>query len=145
MKFYVSAKWDQKDLVAQVQDMLRERGHSITEDWTKHDCVKPYDKETQVSRAFAKADIGGVLASNVFLHLSDGGGKGKYTELGAAIAGHCILTQPQRLYVFGREANESQFYLYPTVIRVQTTDVLDAVKTLVDTDPFLKSTKPFHL
>jgi hypothetical protein len=130
MRFYVSAKWEQKDLVQRIQQTLKRRKHTISEDWTKHRCVKPYDADEDTSAFYARADVNGVITCDVLIHLSDGGGKGKYGEFVGAIVANQLKKTPKDIYVIGRRANESQFYFHPAVERVQTTDVLSTVKEL---------------
>lgn len=128
MKFYISAKWQLLDQVKAIYQKLNERGHEITEDWTSHDCVKPYDEDITVSSHFAGKDLWGVLDSDVFVHLSDVKGVGMYVELGAALASNAQRGLPL-IYVVGENNNQSQFYFHPAVNRKKTIDeVLEEVE-----------------
>ncbi|MFC1753897.1 hypothetical protein ACFL96_11000 [Thermoproteota archaeon] len=119
--FYVSAKWQLVDEVRRAFALIQEKGHHITEDWTTHESVKPYDKEPETSARFAELDLTGVLESDVFIHLSDGKGTGKYIELGAAMASFVYIGSP-RIYIIGENNNESQFYMHPSVNRKKTVE-----------------------
>jgi hypothetical protein len=118
-KFYISAKWQLKDQVERIYQILREKGHEITEDWTKHECIKPYDQDLEVSSGFAEKDLTGVLEADYLIHLSDTRGIGMYVELGAALALNQLNGNPE-IYVVGEENNQSQFYFHPAVKRRKT-------------------------
>ena len=129
MKVYVSAKWHLKDQVKQIMAQLRAKGHEITEDWTERAFEREYDKFEQ-SGEFSERELEAILASDILIHLSDGGGKGKYVDLGIALAGKKLQGKPSIIYVVGENTNESQFYLHPYVKRRKTIEgVLEDLKS----------------
>ncbi|MFH1308331.1 MAG: hypothetical protein ABIH72_05755 [archaeon] len=130
MKFYISAKWQLVEEVRKIHKLLKEKGHEITEDWTLHNCVKPYDKDVKVSNELAKKDIQGVLNADVYVLLSDNKGIGKYIELGAALASNVLAGKPL-IYVIGSLNNQSQFYFHPEVrLKRNFDEVLEEVDKL---------------
>lgn len=127
MNVYVAAVFEKRQEVRDVYARLRERGHTIAEDWTQHQPVKPYDQNAERSCAYAMADITAARSCDVFILLSDAAGTGMYIELGAAISSHLERGMP-RVYVIGDHAARSLFYFHPSVARRQTLDeVLDEI------------------
>ena len=60
MKFFVSAKWEEREIAKRLMDELEFRGGTITYDWTKQ--VEP-------SSEIAVKDIQGVLDADVYVGL----------------------------------------------------------------------------
>lgn len=130
MKFYVSAKWDLKDRVKEIYELIRERGHEITEDWTIRAFERDYDK-FEKSAEFSERETNAILDSDVLIHFSDGGGRRKHTDLGIALAGNILQGRPSIIYVLGKSTNESQYYFHPSVHRRRTIEeVLDEIDNL---------------
>lgn len=128
MKFYVSAKWELKEKVREINEKIRERGHEITEDWTTRAFERNYAKFDR-SAEFSEREVNLILDSDILVHLSDGGGKGKYVDLGIALAGNKLQRKPLMIYVIGEETNQSQFYFHPFVKRRRTIEeVLDEIE-----------------
>lgn len=131
MKFYISAKWQLKDKVKEIQDYLIQKGHKIPVDWTERAFERNYE-EYSSSSEHAKEEIESILCCDVLIHLSEQSGKGKYTDLGAGITGKILKGKPE-IYVLGDPANESQFYFHPFVKRLVETNHLKGIeKILVD-------------
>jgi hypothetical protein len=116
MKVYVSAKWQLKDVVSEMQRMIIDEGHSLTADWTTRAFARQYDKFA-LSGQYADEEAKAILEADVLIHLSDMGGKGKYVDLGCGITG-AILQEHPKIYVVGNPADESQFYFHPKVKRI---------------------------
>ncbi len=84
MKFYIASRFFNKEQVLQVMAALKKKGHTVTVDWTLHKDVRPYGEHPAEARAYSNEDMQGVLDSDVFALLTDGGtdGKGMHVELG---------------------------------------------------------------
>lgn len=117
MRFYFSAKWDLKEIVETFQNYFTGKGHTLSADWTKRAFERDYEQFEQSSE-FSEEEAQAILSSDVFVHLSDLIGKGKYVDLGIALAGNILERRPFGIYVIGEKANESQFYFNPRVKRI---------------------------
>ncbi len=128
MKWYIAARFDEKEKVREIHQLLAVYGHTITSDWTVHLPIKPYDHHERESREYSLADIDGVRESDIFVLLSDDAGTGMYVELGTAIASHLTFGKPL-IYVVGEHSSRSMFYFHPSVKRRKTIeDVLGEIK-----------------
>lgn len=116
MKFYISAKWELRNVVAKMQKHLIKKGHTITTDWTNRAYSRDYDKNPKQSSEYSLEETNAILNSDILIHLSDFNGKGKYVDLGIALAGNNLQGKPL-IYVVGTKANESQFYFNPAIKR----------------------------
>lgn len=117
MKFYIASRFGLKEQVGGIYDKLREKGHEVTTDWTRHAPIKPYADNQDASKRNSMEDIDeGVLESDVFVLISNEAGTGMYVELGAAIAEHIRNGRP-KIYVIGEHTGRSMFYFHPSVIR----------------------------
>ena len=122
-----------KDRVAAMRDYLTERGHAIPVDWTVRAFERDYECFEHSAR-FAEEEVSAILSSDVFIHLSDGRGVGKYVDLGIALAGHTFQQKPQKVYVVGSDANESQFYFHPAVNRIVVSNPMDALEQILQSN-----------
>lgn len=118
MKFYISAKWQLKDRVIDIQNYLVTNGHEITSKWTERAFARDYE-QFKDSEKYSEEEIHSILDSDVLIHLSDLKGVGTYVDLGIALAGNLIYNKPL-IYVIGKHCNESQFYFNQRVNRKLT-------------------------
>lgn len=103
MRFYISAKWELKDLVAKMQEYLINKGYVITADWTKRAYARSYDENIKQSSTYSSEELKAILDSDVFIHLSNLSGKGKYIDLGIALASNYFKDKPF-IYVIGKKS-----------------------------------------
>ena len=130
MRFYISAKWHLKEDVAVMNSYLIQKGHKITADWTKRAFARFYEVDIGQSDRFSQEEALAILESDVFVHISDLGGKGKYVDLGVAIAGNILRGHP-KIYVIGNPANESQFYFNRAVNRIVSKNYLESLDEIL--------------
>jgi len=132
MKFYISAKWQMKDTVSEMIKVLKEKGHEITADWTTRASERNYGGgNAEQSEKFSQEELEAILRADIFIHLSDLGGKGKYVDLGIALAGNKIRGIPREIYVVGKTANESQYYFNQAIITIATERPVTALEMIV--------------
>jgi len=130
MKFYIAAPFNQREQVKEIYSRLIALGHEISEDWTNHEYIKPYNTNQQLARKYSQEDLEGVLNCDVFVLLSDGESQGRNTELGMAIALHRIFGKPS-IYIVGDSKFDSMFYFSIGVNRKNSLDqVLDELDLL---------------
>lgn len=131
MKFYISAKWQLKDVVRAMEDVLRRKGHEITSKWPDRAYSRSYEENSDQSREYSEEEVNDILGSDVLIHLSDmQGGKGKYVDLGVALAGNTLQGKPS-IYVLGENANESQYYFHPKIQRIITEDPVHTLEGIL--------------
>ena len=129
MKIYISAKWQLKEKVKEIQEYLTSQRHEIISKWVERAFTRDYE-EFNDSGKFAEEETQAILRSDVFIHISDEGGKGKYVDLGIAIAGNKLNKKP-KIFVMGKGTNESQFYFHQSVERIKTKNYLDGLKQIL--------------
>lgn len=121
MKFYVAARFFEKETVKEVYRRIVEKGHSITKDWTEHEDITPYGDNIPQAQRCSKEDIRGVIDADVFILLTSAGGHGMWVELGAAIA-TCAMTSIPAIFVVGPHADDCMFSHHPLVTVVNNLD-----------------------
>jgi len=129
MDFYISAKWHLKDVVAGMRDQIVKAGHRVPVDWTTRAFARDYE-DFEGSAAYAKEEVEAIKSADVFIHLSDEGGKGKYVDLGIALGCREGGEKPT-IYVVGSKANESQFYFHPKVQRIIVKNPVDSLEEIL--------------
>ena len=129
MKIYVASKFNNQEKVKKVYEKLRERGHEITVDWTKHKKVNPYKNNPKMSEKYSKEDMNGVRDADVFVLLTtEKPGKGMFVELGTAVILNAMTGKP-KIYVIGDHNTQPMFYFHPGVARVdRIEDVIKGIK-----------------
>lgn len=137
MEVFVSGQITDLDNVRAVQDALLEAGHTITHDWTRNETgdqmlagrQAKLDNPEEAARR-AVADMEGVIECDAYVICTDNEnmGKGMYVELGGAIALHETQNRPA-IYMLGKMAHMSIFYLHPAVTHLGSTKELIAELT----------------
>ncbi|MBS3054245.1 MAG: hypothetical protein J4431_01785 [Candidatus Aenigmarchaeota archaeon] len=128
MKFYIASRFGKAAEVKEMTKKLEEMGHSVTTDWTQHGAIKPYSQNASKAMLYSIEDVQGVLNSDVFILITDEGGKGMYVELGVAIASFIEKKTP-RIYIVGAHNENTIFFFHPSVSRKDSIqDVLDDIR-----------------
>ena len=104
MKIYGASKWEDIEVVKGIYSQLRDRGHTITLDWTNH-------TELQLSNVYAIEDIEGVKHCDLLIAFMKYNYeyKGVWVEIGAALALNI------EVYVIGDKGDSSIFMHHPLV------------------------------
>lgn len=133
MKFYISAKFNDKERVKQVYVLLKAAGHTITHEWVHNEASYPFHANPTFTAQCASEDIDGVLAADVFVLLSNTEpSMGASAELGAAIASYLTFKKP-RIYVVGPHFDMNFCFFHPAVVRKESVEeVLNDVAAIVD-------------
>jgi hypothetical protein len=131
MKFYIAAYSGSKREIKELMSRIEKMGHEITVDWTDLLGIpKPErNRNEDAVRDVAGRDINGVLAADVFVLFAEPDeGRGRYVELGAAIASNMQNGKPS-VYVVGEETSQSLFYYHKSVKRLKSIeDVFEQAK-----------------
>ena len=116
MKIYLAGRFEQKEKIREMYNLIKQEGHIITSDWTTHKPISPYEKNIALSKEYSEQDISGVEQCDVFILLTDKiKSTGAHIELGAAILS-AIKNGKPLVYVIGDYPNNSMFYFHPKVI-----------------------------
>lgn len=126
MNFYISSRLNNIDQVRYVATRLKEKGWTLTCDWTRFDM--PSDTPDGL-RAIAQQEWDGVRAADVLIVLTPQG-RGTHIELGMAIAlgKRVYIYHPDDTY-YACDNNTSAFYCLPQVTRL-TGELDDAIETI---------------
>jgi nucleoside 2-deoxyribosyltransferase len=110
MKIYVAGKWEERIYIQQLYRILKDEGHTITCDWTRHDYPKKNIEATLAK--YAVDDINGVKNAELVIAVAENiaNYRGMLVEIGAAIA----LDKP--VIVIGKAINACIFINHPKVI-----------------------------
>lgn len=132
MKIYVSAKFDDKERVKKVYDLLQQAGHTITHEWIHNKAAFPFSEHAVFTTRCAVEDIQGVLDADVFILLSNAQpSMGSSAELGAAIASFITFKKPS-LFVVGPHFDTNFAFYHPAVTMVESVEqVLAAINSLI--------------
>lgn len=109
MKFYVASKWQDRELVQQVQQELISRGHEITLDWTTH--VDP--KEDSVLQEWALRDVEGAASCNTYIGLF----VNNHVYTGALVEMGIALGMGNRVWIVGSVIDSCIFMNHPLVTK----------------------------
>lgn len=131
MKIYVSAKFNDKERVKNVYNLLKQDGHTITHEWIHHKESYPFSKDAHYASECAVQDFNGVLQADVFILLSNAEPSlGASGELGAAIASYIIFKKPQ-IYVVGPHFDVNFCFYHPAVKQKDSIEeILQEIKNL---------------
>lgn len=129
MKFYIASRTAKKDDVLAIYELIKEKGHEISYDWTSTWTMdRPYEPKAEMIGALAHEEIQGILNSDIFVIISDEKGTGMYIELGAAIAKN-IETGSPKIYTIGEHNNTTVFHFLSCIKRKNDfSEVLEDLK-----------------
>ena len=123
MRIYVASKWQDREIIKQIQKDIELAGHSISYDWTDHSFDPVAGTKKDLER-LAVEDIQGVINADLLIvyavfHYSY---EGAFCEMGAALA----LGKP--IYVVGYAIDSCIFINHPLVKQFET--VMEAITNL---------------
>jgi nucleoside 2-deoxyribosyltransferase len=107
MKIYVAGKWEDWERVRRVQDALKERGHTITHDWTR-EAVSEHPREKAILDVRAASEADAVVA----VLEQDLQYRGTYVEIGVALGkGVPVYSLGQNMHDKDIPADRSEWHL----------------------------------
>lgn len=126
MKFYIAAKFSDKERVKKAYLLIKEAGHAITHEWVHNKQSYPFHQDPSYTAQCAMTDINGVLAADVFVLFSnEEPSMGASAELGAAIGSFITFKRPQ-IFVIGPHFGTNFAFWHPAVTQK---DSLEGVLT----------------
>ncbi|MBI4162506.1 MAG: hypothetical protein HY513_02390 [Candidatus Aenigmarchaeota archaeon] len=131
MKFYIAARFDNKEKVWEIYEKLKEKGHEIHSDWTVHQPFYPYISDPELCAKYSEEDVNGAMNCDVFVLLADehhngqheqkakSHGRGMFIELGTAMSSFLLRGSP-RIFVIGPDNDKAIFHFHNSVTRFDT-------------------------
>lgn len=105
MKIYVAGKFEEKELVREIQQKLKDMGCTITHDWTVEDGAGKQGQELEdYLRSCAMADYEGVFTADAVLVLNHKLAFGAMVEMGLALAWGRVV------YLVGPQVRDNIFF-----------------------------------
>lgn len=124
MKFYVAAKFSDKEQVKDAYALIKAAGHAITHEWIHHKDSYPFENDPAYAAQCATDDINGVLAADIFVVLSNAEpSMGASAELGAAIASFLKFKTPH-IFVVGPHFDTNFAYWHPAVVQKDSVEAV---------------------
>ena len=128
MRFYIASGLKNHANVSRLADLLKDRGHVHTYDWTIHGAVykpeKLWSENVNAMLEVSVAEMNGVRSADIVIVLPPGG-RGTHVELGAAIALN------KKIYLVGNLLYEDYpcaFHYHPLVTHtISVNDLLREV------------------
>lgn len=112
MKIYVAGKWEDREWIRFVQDELREKGHTITCDWTNHNSPHKYGDKYAIEHVDGLRECDIVIAVMTSKYPYGG----VWADIGAA------LVLKKIVIVIGHGGDSEIFIKHPLVRKVETID-----------------------
>ena len=129
MKIYLASKFGKKEEVRSIYENLKEKGHSVSYDWTTHDNIRPYVENQDQAAVYSENELIGIVECDVFIHLSDPGNT-LPMEFGAALILAKKVGSPI-VYAVGPNNNKSPWYFNSLVRRREAvSEVLDELEDI---------------
>jgi len=102
MIIFIATNFDNRKLIQDLGTLLH--GHEVY-NWIRHECIRPYEEHTKLTRQYAVENADAIVHSDIFILLNNQECRNTYTELGIAIHS-CIVSNKPKIYVVG-EINSS--------------------------------------
>lgn len=107
MKFYIASGLQNKEIVRDVANQLKEKGHIHTYDWTKNEHISTIEELREIGQKEKDA----VLEADTVIVLLPGG-KGTHIELGLALGQEKGSTFIQQLQISINLMQQALFIIY---------------------------------
>ncbi len=128
MNWYVASRVRHKEYLREVSEKLKGLGETVTSDWLYQDSLKPYEENDVAVKALSESVVQAVLASDVFVLISDPEGTDMFVELGIALS-----SLRTRIYIVGEFGRRSLMQLHPSITHVPTLeDVFERERVKVE-------------
>ena len=117
MKIYLAHNYAAKAMLrSQIVPWLEQRGHFVTSNWIKQ--ANPKTETEGAIECFADVDAADTVIFFAYQH-GDSPGKGKYAELGYAIA------KGKRVICIGRAGSNCVFLHHPSVEHIESLEEIE--------------------
>jgi len=129
MKIFVTGRSSNYERVIEAFDQIEAMGNEVAFRWTDLPMIKPYSENQEQAGKNAQNQIGGIIASDVFILFAHHDGTGVFAEFGAALALAELHGKPT-IYAIGDEATKAaaMFHYHPLIKwHSSLEDVLEAV------------------
>jgi len=112
LKIYVAGKWEEKETIRKLMNLLESVGHEITCDWTKHEY--PVDNIKETLKAYAIADIQAIADCDILIFYAENNlpYHGAFCEMGAALA------LGKLVFIVGDAIDSCIFTHHPLVMKI---------------------------
>ncbi len=107
MKFYIASGLQNKEVVRDVANQLKEKGHIHTYDWTKNEHISTIEELREIGQKEKEA----VLEADTVIVLLPGG-KGTHIELGLALGQEKRSTFIHQLQISINLMQQALFIIY---------------------------------
>ena len=123
MRFYITARTAKSEEVKKMYLLLKERGHTISLDWTqifeRKIIERPYSKNPETTGKYAGKVIRAIKNSDIFVMISDEEGRDMYGELASALSFNLIYRKPE-IFVLGDKSSSSIFPFHSSIAHRNT-------------------------
>jgi len=122
MKIYVAGRYKQLTKIEEYYKILENKGHKITNKWTRQDSIKPFLENKEKARKYINEDFNGITDADIFILISEYevDARGCNIELGYALSE--AKKGKLKIFVIDPSSNPSMFFLDPRVNLVKTFD-----------------------
>ena len=121
MKWYIASRTKHSQTVANIIKKLEAEEHTVTFDWTGLPDLRPFEQHAEACRILSNQISSSILASDVFVLISDPEGTDMFIELGIAIAQHMKYQSP-KIFVIGPHNKRSLMHFHPSIKHVENFD-----------------------
>ena|SRR3989338_4217408 len=121
MKFYVAGKFEKKEMILKIYEIIKEKGHQISYDWTVHKNIKPYLENKEIAKVYADNELKGIADCDIMIYLADEKGTTLPMEFGAALMSLKTKGKP-KVYAVGTDNSKSPWFFNSLVQRKNSVD-----------------------
>lgn len=118
MKWYFASRVKHQQKILEVSRFLETIGETVVSDWIYKGSLKPYIDHLSEVRDFSEEVLRSILATDIFVLVSDPDGTDMFVELGICLANK-TLTSKVRIYIVGEHSKRSIMQLHPSITHVK--------------------------
>jgi hypothetical protein len=121
MQWYIASRTKHVEKIKQITDVLTKQGEHVTSDWVNYGKLAPFEEHMDEVAKLTSDVVASILASDIFVLISDQEGTDMFVELGIALARKSEKPE-NRIYIVGPYAKRSLMQLHQGIIHVGTID-----------------------
>jgi hypothetical protein len=129
MKWYFASRVRHKEKLQEIARFLEGVGEEVVSDWIYADSLKPYEENLSKVQPFAEGVTKALLATDIFVLISDQEGTDMFIELGVGLAKK-VLSDNIKIYIMGEHSRRSLMQLHPAIIHAKDLQAVLALEKI---------------
>ncbi len=120
MKWYFASRVRHQNKIIEITEFLKHKGQDVLSNWVYESALKPYHENIDKVQKLATEVTASLLATDIFVLVSDPEGTDMFIELGVCLAKSTTSPRDIKIYIIGEYSKRSLMQLHPSITHLKT-------------------------